>query len=809
MTEPLLELFARCVVRVDVDGAFRGTGFLVAPGEVLTCAHVVHGGGAVTVGDGWAAEPTTPLLAPDDPAARFYPQPDAVLLRVPDAPPGHPCVRLEDAAPAPEDALQLSAFTQGEYVRGAVVRSGASLHLEALFELDGCPLYKLREGQVVGGYSGGPLLNRSTGGVCALVDSTRAEKAPLGGFGVPVAAIAGLDEGLLARNAAFHDADTRWRDAHEAQRVAEDERAGLRDLLPLLPPVVALPRNDVAPSELLRPRHAVVPFVPRGDLLDHLMTWREREGPLSVLVLTGAGGFGKTRTAVEACRGAEAAGWTAGPLDADSTDGLRELVTWRGRTLVAVDYAETRPELVTTLLGRLLRRRNAAPVRVLLVVRQGGTRQNLVELFATGDARDDIARLLVEAELVGLGHGERELDRRELFAAAGREFAPILGGGAPPVPDLYAEHFERPLFVLAAALLAVTDPALAVGELSADELMAQVLDRHESAYWERADTRRALHLDPADRRTAVALAALCGLGDDEADERLVRLVPALRDTSAERVRHVLRWLRELYGPAGVLEPDILGEVLVARTVGGAPGLVGAVLDAATDAQLARALVVLSRVAGRSEDARVAARDALDERLPALVARVVANADADLTATLQLAVGAIQPAAGAVRAQYNVPVRSAALGRLAIEIGALAVDGLSRAAEENPRQFGPLLAAALTLLSTTFIYVGRPGEGLAPITEAVTYYRAVVDTDPTRFLPDLAGCLNNQSELFAEAGRPTEGLAPIAEAVIHYRSLADMDPTRYLPDLAMSLNNQSNRFAQAGRPAEGLALITES
>ena len=40
---PLGSLLRGCVVRVEGDGEFSGSGFLVAPGEVLTCAHVVHG----------------------------------------------------------------------------------------------------------------------------------------------------------------------------------------------------------------------------------------------------------------------------------------------------------------------------------------------------------------------------------------------------------------------------------------------------------------------------------------------------------------------------------------------------------------------------------------------------------------------------------------------------------------------------------------------------------------------------------------------------------------------------------------------
>jgi hypothetical protein len=223
--DPLLELFAQCVVRVDVDGSFAGSGFYIAPGEVLTCAHVVHGGKAITVGEGWAANPTTQLLPPGDAQAKFYPQPDAVLLHVADAATGHPCVRLADQRPATDDQLQLRAWVKNENAPGAVARSGASLRMETTFEQDGWTLFKLREGQVIKGFSGGPVLNRRTGDVCALIDSSRGVRFDLGGFGVPVAAVATLDPGLLKRNIAFHTIDRRWTDAVKAQRVAEDDRA--------------------------------------------------------------------------------------------------------------------------------------------------------------------------------------------------------------------------------------------------------------------------------------------------------------------------------------------------------------------------------------------------------------------------------------------------------------------------------------------------------------------------------------------------------------------------------------------------------
>jgi hypothetical protein len=318
------------VVRIDGDGEFLGSGFLVAPGEVLTCAHVVHGRDALTVtwgGSNYQAEISTalPKLAKDDPAARFYPLPDVALLRLVNPPQEHPCVRFDLVEPAlgpPPDVLHLAAHTIGEHQGGTLVASGATLEYEGpLFE-QGFRLLKLKGGQIVGGYSGGPLLNTRTGGVCALVDSSRGERDDLGGFGVPLSGFLDRIDGLAKRNAAFHRVDRRWERAVIEERRLAAERAGERDRLPLDPPfadeLVWEPGDP--PSDLLRPRYAVVPFIGRENLLAQLMLWRETDVPLGVAVLTGAGGTGKTRTASEVCVQAQRAGWTVGRL-ADTPGG--------------------------------------------------------------------------------------------------------------------------------------------------------------------------------------------------------------------------------------------------------------------------------------------------------------------------------------------------------------------------------------------------------------------------------------------------------------------------------------------------------
>ncbi|MEO1183026.1 MAG: serine protease [Cyanobacteria bacterium J06636_28] len=44
MSQPIEELLQQCTVRLNLPGKYgHGTGFFVAPGLILTCAHVVKG----------------------------------------------------------------------------------------------------------------------------------------------------------------------------------------------------------------------------------------------------------------------------------------------------------------------------------------------------------------------------------------------------------------------------------------------------------------------------------------------------------------------------------------------------------------------------------------------------------------------------------------------------------------------------------------------------------------------------------------------------------------------------------------------
>jgi hypothetical protein len=102
---PLIALFRQCVVRVDDEAeSFRGTGFFVTPGLVLTCAHVVHGVGGLQVrwqdrsASATVVRAVPPLESVSYPAD--YPLPDLAVLEVEGATEwGHACAGLATEPP--------------------------------------------------------------------------------------------------------------------------------------------------------------------------------------------------------------------------------------------------------------------------------------------------------------------------------------------------------------------------------------------------------------------------------------------------------------------------------------------------------------------------------------------------------------------------------------------------------------------------------------------------------------------------------------------------------------------------------------
>jgi hypothetical protein len=185
-------VLARCVFSVSAPGAVGGTGFLVAPGILVTCAHVVAGaeGGRVEVcvaGERGVGTVTALYPPVADSRHPLYPFPDLAVIRIADDVAGL-CAPLDDAIPRLGDQLHCLGFSATLGSSGGA--EPATFVFEGLHEVDGGRLFKLGAGATaVPGMSGAPLVNLRTGRVCGLLKTSRDPDRPHGGWGVPIAAL--------------------------------------------------------------------------------------------------------------------------------------------------------------------------------------------------------------------------------------------------------------------------------------------------------------------------------------------------------------------------------------------------------------------------------------------------------------------------------------------------------------------------------------------------------------------------------------------------------------------------------------------
>jgi hypothetical protein len=192
-----LRRFVVAVETIDDAGdvAGLGTGFFVAPGRVLTAAHVVSGLDRVLV------RPADPAVSdtavPAQVAARsappvaewaLWPFPDLAVLRL-DENLDHPCVRLAAVDPAGDADCHSWGYPQrslGAHPLGEPAMFG--------FEgVDRAGFLQLRQGLARPGLSGAPLVCPVRRAVVGVITASRDIGFPLGGWAAPMAAL--LDGG--------------------------------------------------------------------------------------------------------------------------------------------------------------------------------------------------------------------------------------------------------------------------------------------------------------------------------------------------------------------------------------------------------------------------------------------------------------------------------------------------------------------------------------------------------------------------------------------------------------------------------------
>ena len=609
----------------------------------------------------------------------------------------------------------------------------------------------------------------------------------------------------------------------------------------LAPGYLPLP-DDSTPLRMIQTRYGVVPFCSRPEYRE-LKEWAVgtskipgRKPDISVAVLTGAGGTGKTRMAAQLCHDLEVLGWYTGFAPAKSAmenDELTYLAELTTELLVVVDYAEeSRQEQLAALLRALRGRRS--PTRIVLTARG-------IDSWWE-DFRQDL-----ESDGIQLGQAlVKELEPRPdpvlLYRQAVRGFSKVINGVNPPEVAIPGHAGDTALDIVLQAWLAVVDDggmqdpqserSLEGGERSAqsanlnarESLYDRVL-RLEFNRWRTFPEIQDISLIHL-RRIAATLSLLAPEAS-HVDDVLSRL-PEWRDEHLRRSKFaelLSTTLMRSAGDGGVsLRPDPVAEHLILSVFGHEPDQVDAVLPGdplevpgisepdASEATVTRAVLLGQQPQNLSQViTRAASQDR--ESATALAQHVLMACPHLWSSALEVALVQGGPFADAlerlIESGAELPFeeieRAIPLGHGTLRGAALAaVQRMDVSAERDPVR----RARYLLKLANRLSEVGRSGEALEVAQEAVDLYRELAQTSPAAYTPNLAGALNNLANVLSEVGRSGEALEVAQEAVDLYRVLAQASPAAYTPNLAGALNNLATILSEEGQYEEALNVFTE-
>ncbi|MEO3863920.1 hypothetical protein [Acrocarpospora sp. B8E8] len=158
--------------------------------------------------------------------------------------------------------------------------------------------------------------------------------------------------------------------------------------------------DTVPPSRLLRSDHGIVPFLGRAAELNALTAWADSPERISVFLVTGQAGQGKSRLAHYLSQRLSADGWWAGVISEHATaEDAAHIARLGTRVLIVVDEAEGDTLRVGEMLSTLARL-GSSRIRLLLLARSRGA---WIDTLTSHN--DD----LVAEAIYGLSEGMREL----------------------------------------------------------------------------------------------------------------------------------------------------------------------------------------------------------------------------------------------------------------------------------------------------------------------------------------------------------------------------------------------------------------
>lgn len=607
--------------------------------------------------------------------------------------------------------------------------------------------------------------------------------------------------------------------------------------------------------DLLIPYQRTTAFVGRRDVFESMQAWVLSEAAASVRVVTGGGGTGKTRLAVELVEWleqAEPGQWNCGFLtqaEIDRFSGLWNLSQWRRPkpVLAVVDYAAGSAQKLRAWLEQLSAAKNGgAKLRLLLLEREASFESGwLASMIPRGSSASAVQALFDPPEPVRLEAVAEVADRRSVLQATLAAGAALRKVTPPRVPAAGVDAwFDRkiaqpewgdPLTLMMAGLTALDTGLVEALALARPDLALRLAGREcdrVERFGQGAPARLMEHM-------AAYVTASGGLPREELRQASKAESEAIGlersggwGTLADAVTEALR------GGNGArpVEPDVVGEALLLRVWGGANA--GEGCRAVVRAAKRRARQVAASVMRSAQDFCVGASPRTEPLawLDALIAEgkndftLLRQIEAELPqSTIALRERAVEvdmlfAAVLRARAETDQDARSQLAGILnnlgnrlsdlgrregALQATEEAVRIHRQLAAERPDAFLPGLAISLTNLGNGLSDLGRREEALQANEEAVWLYRQLPEQHLEAFLPALATSLNNLGNRLSVLGRREDAYQATEEAVGLYRQLAAERPDAFLPDLAMSLNNLGIMLSDLGRREAALQATEEA
>lgn len=635
-----------------------------------------------------------------------------------------------------------------------------------------------------------------------------------------------------------------------------------------LPSPTWQPNIGLSDSQLLRAEEAIVPFDPKREpFLKTQIDWAESSDyPISIRLLIGAGGVGKTRLALELCRRLQEQGWHAGFLLSDCEAGQTPKLATQIRDAelpccIVIDYAETRQSVLLALFESLLTSPLKHPVRLLLLARDGGDWwETLPDKKASCEA---LLQGLASSGPFTLPHlHDSESERQEAYLVALSALATRLQIIAPEhSPRLDEAHFARPLYIQMAALMALR------GERpkSAESLPRAMLS-HERRYWGRVlsglDGNRSEH-----EEQSALLMALATLANGIATDRMLEQVWISIGEDKAQLKRLFKLLAPLYpdrqGLQG-LRPDLIGEALVAQIILSPAGskLLDAILGESNSTYRQSCLTVLARLLRYRDDLRTHVEDALVKNFilcavdlikisietPSPLPQLIENAYQRLPSRIkEQATGLLMPLlrfeiiplavldilvhqnfANKRHEQYQKKKNDITAGKYAtalinlskaleahgniedaLEKSEQASNIFSNLVKTKPGAYEESFADALKTYAIQMDNMGKHEKALIAAEQSLKISLKLAKVEPALHEHSLANAYNTYSNRLVQQGRTEESLAAINSALEIFKRLTLTDHENSEPDYAIALGNYSNRLFELDMPEQGMEALLQS